>query len=429
MRMAVLFLAMPFFALACSCASNPPPCERFGEADAVFLGQVLEASAEGLHRVRVLEAFKGLRTSDSKEVQLDGGLGLAGIRSSCDVHYKPGEVHVFFARRRDGRGNLLTTGVCSGSFRVQARTDPRIVSLRRQAAGKSVARIYGMLKENEEASSIPYSSSPAVARVELTATGERGRRYTVRSNNKGEYEITGVTPGWYKIKAKSATHRSREPVYPAQVSRGGCAEVNIGMWSRPKKLWGRLRGPDGKPLAGVEVVLVSQSATWARASGTYADRDVTDDEGRFVFFEANDGMYLLGVNLAADPSPARPYLPTYFPGTERLDESRPVTVGSSVSHDFAVARRLAERKIRVSAVDESGQPLADVHVGSAALDSGPFAYPRGLRTGQNGEVEFPAMAEVKYDLWLSVRNLKARIEIPAGANDADVRVTLRANPK
>lgn len=426
MRMAVLFLAMPVAALACSCASFPPPCERFGLAEAVFLGQVLEASAAGLHRVRVLEAFKGLRPAEAKELALDGGLGLPGIGSTCDVHYKAGEMHVFFARRRDGK--QLVTALCSGNFRVESQQDPRVVGLRRQAAGETATRIYGVLKENEKASYIRHSPAPPVHGVELTAISERGERYTARSNSKGEYEITGVKPGWYKIKAKSATYRSRELMYPAQVSRSGCAEVNIGMWNHPK-LWGRLLGPDGKALAGVEVGLVSGDLARTRSYGSYAERDITDDEGRFVFSEVDDGTYLMGVNLLADPSPARPYFPTFFPGTEVLAEAQRVTVGSSVSHDFAVARRLTERKIRLRAVDESGQPLADVYVGPAALDSGPFAYPRGLRTDQNGEVEFPAMAEVTYHLWMSTGKLSARLNIPAGASDVEATATLRASPK
>src|SRR2546421_1580351 len=89
---------------ACTCAPNPPPCEAFGRASAVFAGVVIDSAEQrrvnregvttvydvGSIRFAVQETFKGI---DNKQVEIHSGTG----GGDCGYWFLRGQVYLVYA--------------------------------------------------------------------------------------------------------------------------------------------------------------------------------------------------------------------------------------------------------------------------------------------------------------------------------------------
>lgn len=103
---AILLLAVPVDALACTCAPNPPVAEAVADSSRVFLGTVTGIEHDGMvQRVtfQVSEHFKGGRT-DVLRVQT------FAQTASCGYPFREGARYVVYA---DGDDDALATSTCS----------------------------------------------------------------------------------------------------------------------------------------------------------------------------------------------------------------------------------------------------------------------------------------------------------------------------
>jgi hypothetical protein len=108
---------------------------------------------------------------------------------------------------------------------------------------------------------------------------------------------------------------------------------------------GTIRGPDGRPAAGVRVAAVTPPETPGdRASTSMSAQTETDEQGRFVLDGIPPGRYLIAAGRVDNP--------TYLPGTRDLARA---TV-------FTVAAGMSLTDLNISTTDISERP-----VGSSGL--------------------------------------------------------------
>jgi hypothetical protein len=120
-------------------------------------------------------------------------------------------------------------------------------------------------------------------------------------------------------------------------------------------LSGRVIGPDGKPVAGVQVDAV---ATEDVAEYLREFTEWTDDDGKYAI-EVAPGSYVVSINTEDPPSPMAPFAATYARDGKRLR----VSDGQHVNElDIRPRRKLVERRVPVHVVRPDGAPVAGANV-------------------------------------------------------------------
>jgi hypothetical protein len=104
-----IFVAIaPRYAAACSCVVPPPPLEALEQADAVFTGQVTQATrglgGAGVRvRIRLSRSFKGIaHSTETVHTSSSGAL--------CGFRFEKGEKYIIYAYQIDGK---LHTNICT----------------------------------------------------------------------------------------------------------------------------------------------------------------------------------------------------------------------------------------------------------------------------------------------------------------------------
>src|SRR5262245_51936920 len=204
-------------ARACSCFEHPP-CAAFWQADAVFVGTVVDAGPERLGGslswiVHKISVGRSLRGSAEKLVTLVPGYrptpaeikasesypGAQTASSTCDYPFEIGHEYVIYARRTaDGR---WTTSKCSGTKPVEeAAADLDYVSSLPLSA--PTGRVYGNIDRTIRnpddgkpmvvpAASVPVIFSNPIAGV--TVATDSGGKLDVQLP-PGNYTATPVVP-------------------------------------------------------------------------------------------------------------------------------------------------------------------------------------------------------------------------------------------
>ena len=208
MKRAVLILCLLIsmhagagFTYACVCAGWIP-CGYSADAEAVFVGEVLESTEltrtvtrgteqeveqRQVSRLKVGEAFFGAAANSELVIET-----LVG-NNSCSFPLSKGTKYLIYAHRESGELNLRAH-YCSGS-KLLTTANEDLVYLR--GSKGPAADVSGIVRFGEW----NRRDSADLARFEITTvrlTGN-GQRLDARINQKGLYNFFDVAPGSYKI--------------------------------------------------------------------------------------------------------------------------------------------------------------------------------------------------------------------------------------
>lgn len=166
-------------------------------------------------RVMVTEAFRGI---DVHEVVLTGDFG-----SSCSVEFREHESYLIYAWR-DKETQELQTGVCAGTRHIDEAAN-QLKYIRGLKTGETPIRIFGFVTADPADMTFGLRASKPLNGIPITLYGEKV--WTTTTNQEGNYELTGVSPGTYELRAMlpyaKLTHANRK----IELTAGRCWRQNF----------------------------------------------------------------------------------------------------------------------------------------------------------------------------------------------------------
>jgi hypothetical protein len=363
--LAVVTYGLMAEAFACSCSPPPPPCEAFGRASAVFTGRAVGGSKikkvesggethilySGEVSFEVSEAFTGVTGKQITVWASDGdcaGGPFAAGDSYLVYAYEAGGKKLYVSGCNRTKSLDVPVGIDVNHpywrdywlhYRKEVEDD--LAFLRNLPKRGSGARIYGVVaalgkasgKENEEAAAY---FSPAVNPLPDVSIKVQGKQKSIelRTDGGGKFDLKGLPPGKYSIEVVKpggyvapSTHHLKQTFLIRD-----CACVQVNYFLRADgRIKGRLFDEEGRPLAKVEVQLISadrQTREFKKGREEYleVESNETDEEGRYELGPLPPGRYLLGVGING-PTPNSPYRPTFYPNAPGLARAVEIDLG------------------------------------------------------------------------------------------------------
>jgi hypothetical protein len=255
-------------------------------------------------QIRVTEAFRGI---EEQEVEFVTGF------TSCDFNFKENKSYLIYADR-DEHSHQLTTGACSGNAPIEG-AEEELKYLRGLKSGTLLSQVFGFVTSHPwDRGTFGHVSKP-VTDVPIVLKSE-GKSWQVITDQKGAYEVIGLTPGSYEMTAALPNAASSQASRKFDLTPGACLRQDF-LSIRTGSVNGRLTDLEGNPVEGV---LVDIEAIPPTEQPHPLSREFTDKEGRFNQIRLEAGNYVLGLNLESPPNARSwdgkrvPYSRSYYPG-------------------------------------------------------------------------------------------------------------------
>jgi Carboxypeptidase regulatory-like domain len=244
------------------------PCEAFHEASLIFVGKAAKVVVSHEHeRTATFTVTEIVKGESARTITLRGGGG-----DSCGVGFEDGKTYVVFAQGNYASGCGGTALLAEGQ---------RTLAFARTAAKRTGTTLEGRVTVAER------SDHPERANVEVRL---RGTQVSTRTERDGFYRLA-VPPGEHVLDVLDPAAVQTKPV-TVTGSREACMHRDLSMtWNG--RVHGRVRGADGKPIAGVTVRLFG-----AAPEDSYG---VTDANGDYEFRRLSLREYSVGIERPEKP--------------------------------------------------------------------------------------------------------------------------------
>jgi hypothetical protein len=337
----------------------------------------------------VVEAFRGLQLSQ---------VSLVADGSNCDYPFRMGETYVVYAyRAADGQ---LSTSICARTRPVAEATEDLtyLRSLTTMDPG-SPARVDGRVQLYEWPIP-PGGQWKPVPRVAVTATGV-GRTFSARTNDSGEFQLTGLTLGSYDLIARApdgyeAVKRTVQIHDPR-----GCGTTALFI-RHDGRVTGRVVDGRGGGVGGLPLDLVRSGELDTPGGSPTRVQTWTRSDGTFELRLVDPGEYLLGFNSIRPYNNGRLTFPRVLhPGVlEPTAATRvKVTAGERVRlENFVVPESIKLVTVPGIVVDEAGRPLRGAIVALRDRTEGPNVIGPRFVTGDDGRFAFSLVDGGRYDV-------------------------------
>ena len=262
---------------------SPIDCVQAEKDMIIFRGEAINSGLGGMQPVTfaVVEPFYGVGPD---QVSFD-------IVPDSGTVVKQGQIWSVYGRRRESGGYWWTLQ------NMESPRSPRfspflVEALRDFARGATPTQIFGQ-------ASIDGVRLPAVA-VQIHMPDRNVIEQDTDAD--GEFLVTGLTPGKYRI---TATHETYTMSYDQEVElvRGGCGVASLELRFEGS-VAGVVRDMNGDPVPYITVMLdpMSDQISVGRIEPRQ-DTTVTNENGEFQFLQVSPGAYVVGSNLWAEPHP------------------------------------------------------------------------------------------------------------------------------
>jgi hypothetical protein len=288
------------------------------------------------------ERFAGPNTS---EIDVYSG----GDDGDCGYRFKKGVRYLVYTEQGT-EGRIFAT-ICNGT-RPASEALALIPQLRAMRDGQRVASVFGILRRADPPTlALPGDPDDPLGDVALKLHS-RYDRFTATTDQNGVYSFYDVHAGEYEFTADLSptlvlTQRTLTGPLPLfDLPNGACYEYNVDALPTGH-IQGSVLDPDGKPLRLASLELFRLGSYDASHSGLWTFQGF---KGVFDFDHIGPGQYILVYNRPNRKDPNSPYPRTFYPGTEDLNEAKPIEVkeGDQLSKiDFAVKDPLPTRQLRV----------------------------------------------------------------------------------
>jgi hypothetical protein len=415
-RRAVPLVSLIFFVFAMTRLSARPgapqdtmtPCERFGTAPAVFVGQL---GAPSRHRI---ELAPELGSIEITALAVTVERSFRGVVANAVVYLYPLDAAMISAPVQGGRYLIY------GSFNFGELKDvvmPVLIKPVDQAADDLA------FLESSDPTSKSGSISGVLIQGNLSNADQKRKplpgvtiRFRSRativeavSDDHGRYSVSDLPEGFVKI----------EPLLPDHLVGNSNVEIRAGGCTPQvlvAELNGRIRGRVLRPDTSPMIWLVSLLPANPRGGylGPQGRSVRADQNGDYEFSVLPPGEYLVGVNVNRPPDNGAPFPATYYPGTVRRQEAVPVVVGEGTVHEgiditLSDPIRSAKLEIRIDDVDGSSSSVVCLQNITTPPSAPGGTYPSAPRK--------PVVIDV---LEGSRYRVMAHVEHPSGHLESDV---------
>jgi hypothetical protein len=411
----VLVLAMGVLLIAaaesraCSCMGDEHVRDAFGQASAVFVGEVVGAGEQKTHKDQngvvtvydvgtiyftIQEAFSGVE--GKRKVTIHSGTG----GGDCGYWFQRNRRYLIYAYgdAKDG----YEASLCTRTAPLEDANEDLTILRQLPAKGSGVA-ISGWVSEwgalNDDNLTLAHRRVPDIP---ITIKGPQRKPIRLRTDANGGYQVNGLRPGEYEITA-SLPEVYEQDYLVTKVTIRDRGRATVSFAAIPdNRISGRVVDAEGNPVRKAKVVLITpQQAPLVGSDREIANELVNDTDGSFEFYRVATGEYLLGINLSESPDNELPYPPTYFPGVQDPSQAASIALGIGDRWTDLVLRlpgKLRERVIRGTVVWPDGKPA----VGALVY----LADPRWPRWPSNGTVNTDALGQFTligfegYEYWV-----------------------------
>ena len=415
-KISLLFCAFLLIALSgatfktygCTCPRSAP-CEEFSRASAIFIGRAVEGKERKEREDRsgkiatflmgkvhfvVEEAFIGI---DGKEVDIE-----SDANSSCGYSFEQGELYLVYAY--GSQEKRLSTSVCTRTTPLTQATED-LAFLQNLPPRGSGVRIFGNVSAITTISTEHYKNGvykKGLAEIKVTVKDLQGRVFNTVTGDNGDYEFKGLKPGVYTVEAKLPDYYSeRSPSDKLTIADRGCAEKNyVGVIDG--SISGVLVDADGNPvkrtnrdqLSAVDLISIDETG-----NPRYSIPKYVDEQGRFTFSEVQPGRYLLGINIARNPSADSPYPPTWYPGVADKSQATIIEVGRAeklTGYTIKLTGKLTSYRVQGVIYWPDGRPVPSASVYLESEDHPGDCVNNCRKTDMSGRFELIGYEGAKY---------------------------------
>ena len=242
------------------------------------------------------------------------------------------------------------------------------------------------------------------------------RPYTATTDGDGQYQIAGLQPGRYQVRAQKTGYAMPLDSFmpPIDIAPGPNQGIDVPL-QRAAVIVGRVLDESGEPLADVRVLAMTRppkvqgapAAQLLRQGGAGVQ---TNDLGEFRLFNLPPGEYFIQALPHLDDRQAagagRTLLPTFYPDATSRDGAASIVLASGQTSDPIDIRMAGAPAFGVSGVvvDVEGKPVANAMVKllsdepdatSAAIMMAPW---KQGRTDQSGRFTITNVTRGSYKL-------------------------------
>jgi hypothetical protein len=374
----------------CVRVAEPPPCQAYWSAQAVFIGTVKKVSYSDIYkrgegdnrwnfrrritRFSVETAYKGVKgkvvevvTEEqmwAADAPADGEERTPTLYhpspTDCDYRFDEGETYFVYANSGAKKDGTLNVPLNRTRKLEEAATDLKFVNELPRAA--PTARIFGRIVRADQSVNLDDQKSLPLAGIKVTARGGK-RTFEALTDAGGKYELKDLPPGSYQVTPAYPSHLSTDDDSGlARVVARGCAQLNFDTRSSVR-LKGRLIDAEGRPLLGGRVGLINAEATEIVREGLYT---WTGSDGDYVLTGIPAGRFLLFFDLPSAPTARVPYPPrAYYPGVWSAAQGTVINVveGQNLpAFDLQLSPFPAERAVEIVVTWPDGRPVGDAWV-------------------------------------------------------------------